>query len=130
MARLRDARTSEVVFEGTPLECVVAAQQLGGAEVAPQLDRGTDDWEPDGELVFDDVGLGFDPDEVMKAAQENVAGLERAATETKGEESKRLARAVADAKAQLRPEAKKVGVAKRALEAARQRSDDAAAAGG
>lgn len=59
MAQLRDIHTSEFVFEGTPEECVLVAEKIGRDEV-----------------LFDDVGLGFDPDAVLKARDENLASVE------------------------------------------------------
>src|SRR5689334_13994550 len=50
MAQLRDVKTSEILFEGTPYEVVLMADKLGRDEV-----------------LFDDVGLGFDPDAVKAA---------------------------------------------------------------
>lgn len=55
MAQLRDIHTSECVFEGTPTECVLLAEKLGRDEV-----------------LFDDVGLGFDPDAVLSAYKDSV----------------------------------------------------------
>lgn len=58
MAQLLDARTSELIAEGTPLEVVLIADELGRDEV-----------------LFDGVGLGFDPTAVTKAEKERLAGL-------------------------------------------------------
>lgn len=62
MAQLRDARTSELIAEGTPTELALLADRLGRDEV-----------------LFDDVGHTFDPDAVLEAHRENIAGLEAAA---------------------------------------------------
>lgn len=48
MAQLRDIRTSEFIFEGTPEECVLLADKIGRDEV-----------------LFDGVGEAFDPDAVL-----------------------------------------------------------------
>jgi len=58
MAQLRDNQTSQVLYEGTPLECVAIARQLGTDKV-----------------LFDDVGMGFDADAVWQAHIENQDGL-------------------------------------------------------
>lgn len=75
MAQLRDKITSEHVFTGTPLECAAIAKELP-------------------EVIFDDVGGGFDPTATTKAHDENVAGLTSAAAAATGEEKKRLDDAV------------------------------------
>lgn len=131
MAKLRDAHTSEIVFEGSPLECVVHARELGGATLAPELEPGAD-WECPTELIYDDVGLGFDPDLVLQAAQENASGLAGAARDQKldKDERKRLAAAARDAEDALKPDATALGDANAALEEARQRQDRALAAEG
>jgi hypothetical protein len=129
MAQLRDAKTSEVVFEGTPLDCVVAAEQLGGATVPPQLGPG-EEWECPTELLYDDVGPHFDPDAVRKAAEENAIGLEGAAAEAKGNEAKRLGKAAEQAREALEPDTAAVRDASAAIEAARTAQEDALAAGG
>lgn len=48
MAQLRDKQTSECIAEGTPLEIVLLADKIGRDE-----------------FIFDDVGEGFDPEEVL-----------------------------------------------------------------
>jgi hypothetical protein len=58
MAQLRDAHTSELIAEGTPLEVALIA-------------AGLDD---DG-LLFDDVGHGFDPRTTIDAHNVRVEGL-------------------------------------------------------
>ena len=63
MAQVRDSRTSELIFEGTPLECVRVADDIGRDE-----------------CLFDDVGLQFDPDAVLKSAREEREGLAAAST--------------------------------------------------
>jgi hypothetical protein len=65
MAQLRDAHSSELLFVGTPIEVVALAEKLGRDEV-----------------VFDDVGLEFDPDAVLKAHEARLAGLEAAAKDS------------------------------------------------
>lgn len=62
MAQLRDKETSELVFEGTPLECAALADEIGAKEV-----------------LFDDVGPNFDPKATLKAHDDNVKGLEAVA---------------------------------------------------
>lgn len=73
MATLRDAQTSECIASGTPLEMVALADELGAAEV-----------------LFDDVGLSFDPPAVLTAHTENVKGLKAAATAASGDEKTSL----------------------------------------
>lgn len=65
MAQIRDAVTSEFLFEGTPLECATIAKEIGFSKV-----------------LFDDVGEKFDPNAVLKRHEENVAGLKSASTAT------------------------------------------------
>lgn len=55
MALLRDKVTSAPLFEGSPLEAALAAEKVGRSEV-----------------LFDDVGLEFDPDAVLAAHQAEV----------------------------------------------------------
>lgn len=55
MAQLRDAKTSELLLEGTPEQVVLAAEERGR-----------------GNVLFDDVGLGFDPDAVLRARAERL----------------------------------------------------------
>lgn len=62
MAQLRDARTSEILHEGTPLEVALLAEKIGRDEV-----------------LFDDVGEGFDPDAVLEVHTSQVEGHERVA---------------------------------------------------
>lgn len=59
MAQLRDVKTSECVFEGTPYEVALMAEKVGKKEV-----------------IFDDVGLGFDPQSVIDAERERLAAFE------------------------------------------------------
>lgn len=58
MAQLRDIQTSQILHEGTPLECVAIALQLGVENI-----------------LFDDVGLDFNHDAVWQATQEQQAAL-------------------------------------------------------
>ena len=80
MAQLRDAQTSEILAEGSPTEVVLIADQLGRAEV-----------------LFDDVGQGFDPDAVLAAHNEQLAAMNAVAANVDEEESvrTRAAQAVA-----------------------------------
>ncbi len=57
MSQLRDMQTSELIAEGTPLEIVLVAQRLGP-----------------GEVLYDDVGLAFDPAAVLAIYQQSVDG--------------------------------------------------------
>jgi hypothetical protein len=59
MAQLRDVKTSEVLHEGTPLEVVLIADEIGRDEI-----------------LFDDVGEGFSPDAVSATQTETIAALE------------------------------------------------------
>jgi hypothetical protein len=56
MAVLRDKVTSAPLFEGSAVEAVLVADQLGRDEV-----------------IFDDVGAEFDPDAVITAHDENIS---------------------------------------------------------
>lgn len=104
MAQLRDAKTSELILEGTPLELALAANELGRDEV-----------------LFDDVGDHFDPDAVVAAARERADGLATAAKVAKGDERKRLDEAAKAAKAELVADGTKLGTATKDLERARKR---------
>lgn len=131
MAQLRCINTSDVVFEGTPLECVLAAQKLGGAIVLEAVKPGTKEIDTQGaELAYDDVGLGFDPDTVLNAAEENAAGLEGAAAEAKGNAAKSLGAHAKRAREALSVDTKALSDARRTLEAVRVRQDKALRAGG
>ena len=104
MAQLRDAQTSELIAEGPPLELVLLAGELGRDEV-----------------LFDDVGEAFDPDEVLAAARENEEGLKRAAAAARGEERESLAEAHASARADLAIAGDRVDEVERGLDQARAR---------
>lgn len=71
MAHLRDAKTSELIAEGTPLELVHLADELGKRAIV--VGPG-EDLPADAELIYDDVGAGFDPDAVRNAHAENLEG--------------------------------------------------------
>lgn len=131
MARLRDARTSEIVFEGTPLECVVLAGKMGGATVAPELKAG-EEWKCPTELIYDDVGMGFDPDAVLAGAEESATGLEAAAADLAydDDERERLAEHAEAAAAALDTDDSTVREASAAVDAARAAQDRALANGG
>lgn len=76
MAQLRDAHTSELIAEGTPNELVTIADELGlnaGTVGIGETADGLD-------AIYDDVGLGFDPDAVRQARDENIDGLKTASS--------------------------------------------------
>lgn len=73
MAQLRDARTSELVAEGTPLELLTIADTLGRRAIVPQPGEELPD---DVDLIFDGVGLGFDPATIRDSHASQVDGLE------------------------------------------------------
>lgn len=76
MAQLRDAHTSELVAEGSPLELVLVARELDRRAIVPKPGEDL----PDGvELLYDGVGLGFDPDAALEDHDTNVARLEEIA---------------------------------------------------
>lgn len=116
MAHLRDAKTGELIAEGTPLEVVLVADKLGlKAGVV-----GPDELPGELEALYDDVGLGFDPGAVLLQAGENAGGLEAAAKDAKGEERKRLEAAHAAAAGALTADPELVAGAEEALKAARE----------
>lgn len=85
MPQLRDAKTSELLAEGTPLEIVQAADAAGlnaGVVKEPGDVDGLD-------AIYDDVGLEFDPAAVLKAHEENVAGHQAVAKDTKAKKADR-----------------------------------------
>lgn len=76
MPQLRDAHTSELIAEGTPTELVTIADELGLKAGVVGVGE-----TPDGlDAIYDDVGLGFDPDAVRRARDENLASLKAAST--------------------------------------------------
>lgn len=109
MAQLRDAQTSEILAEGSPLEVALIAQTLGRREV-----------------LFDDVGQGFDPDAVIAAHEEHLAALNSVAANDELDEDDR-ARASEAAAAEAALEAAAEAAAPEAqdrLEEARARVKD------
>lgn len=66
MAQLRDKLTSEVVFEGTPLEVSTLANEIGV-----------------GEVLFDDTGHDFDPAACAKSYDDQLKGLDSNSNDTK-----------------------------------------------
>lgn len=76
MAQLRDAHTSELVAEGDPLALVHVARELGKRAVVAQAGEELPD---DAELLYDDVGVGFNPDAVLEANADNLDGLREVA---------------------------------------------------
>jgi hypothetical protein len=50
MAQVRDSQTSELLYDGTPAECVALAAEVGS-------------------VLYDDVGLVFDPAAVEAGAE-------------------------------------------------------------
>lgn len=101
MAQLRDIRTSECVFEGTPEECVFVAEKLGRDEV-----------------LFDDVGLNFDPDAVLTAHADNLTSFE-ALSKSRAEGVTAADRAAAKERAQtLREQHAEAAQQQEAVEAA------------
>lgn len=58
MAQLRDKKTSEVIFEGTPVEVASMAQKVGFDEI-----------------LFDGVSQEFDPSSVLKSFTEETESL-------------------------------------------------------
>lgn len=119
MALLRDARTSAVLAEGTPLTVALAARELGGLAVVV----GLDEHPGDADYIYDDVGLGFDPDAVIAAHEENVAGLEAGAKDADGDEAERLAAAATAAREHHQTAAELAQAATVELEAARKLVD-------
>lgn len=79
MAILRDRLTSAPLFEGSPVEVVLAAEKLGRAEV-----------------LFDDVGLEFNPDAVLQAHQETLEVAEQTVLAPDDDEAKQRAQAALD----------------------------------
>lgn len=69
MAQLRDKLTSALLAEGTPEEMVLLANEIG-------MD----------EILFDDVGLRFDPDAVHASMKERREGLQTSLEQEDDEE--------------------------------------------
>lgn len=119
MAQLRDVHSGELIFEGTPIECVVAASELGGAAVSgstPGMPAGV-------ELMYDDVGLAFDADAVLRAHRENAEGLAGAAAAAPPGSDQRdeLDQAAAAAAADIEPRPEVIDNAAATLERVRAR---------
>lgn len=133
MAQLRDAHTSELIAEGTPNEIVTIADELGlkAGVLGPNdslQDLGLD-------LLFDDVGLGFNADAVRKGRDENLTGLAgaakeaaSAATRAKGKPDAAGLREIADSLAEAAKAAKsEIEGAKPAAQKAKKALDKARA---
>jgi hypothetical protein len=112
MAQLRDAVTSELIAEGTPLEVVVIARQFN----------------PD-DVVFDGVEgehtLGtFDPDAVVQAHDDRIGGLSAAIEGERDPTTKRnLKAALRKAQTAVADAESMAGDARERLETARDRAD-------
>lgn len=104
MAQLRDAQTSEIMFEGTALECVLLADEIGRDEV-----------------LFDDVGIGFDPDAVKKAHVDAIKGLEGVVKNDKGDHVESARESLKTRKAEGSITKKKIDAATKAMKEARAR---------
>lgn len=117
MAQLRDAKTGELVLEGTPLELVVVVRKLGVKGAVPQQGA---ELGGDVEVIYDDVGLGFNPDAVLESAQADADGTAGAAKVAKGDDKKTLTEAAAAKRAALEPDVKRAEEVTKALEAARR----------
>lgn len=132
MAQLRDAHTSELIADGTPAQLVAVADELGVKAVVVGPGATLPD---DAELVYDDVGVHFDPDAVRKSRDENLAGLAAMAKETaslatraKGKPEAKDLRDQADRIAEAHKVAvAEVGVAKSTAEKAKKALDKARA---
>lgn len=127
MAQLRDSRTSELVFEGTPLECVLVAEKMGGASVVGQLKSGTTNHGVTTPLIYDDVSMGFDPQAVLKAAQDSADGLARAASDpqTTKDIIDTIKQAAKDAADDLKVDMSAVSETEAAVASAREAQDKA-----
>lgn len=99
MAQLRDAKTSECLFEGTSLEVAAIAEEFGD------------------DVIFDDVGEKFDPKAVLKASEENLQGLDAVAKDSKEDKTvrDRARDAVKAERAEIEKAKKQVAKVKKAL---------------
>lgn len=107
MAQLRDAQTSEIIAEGTPAALVFLADKLGRDDV-----------------LFDDVGLGFNPDAVRAAHEADAAGLEEVAQSVDASDIdedtwKRARKRAKELRAQTKPPAELVRQVKKVVKSAR-----------
>ena len=91
MAQLRDANTSAHLADGTPEELVLVAEQVG-------RDR----------VLFDGVGEGFNPDAVLQAYRENMAGLQGGYNEEQDSDAKASLKAAVDQAQQVEANAQKI----------------------
>lgn len=120
MAHLRDAKTSELIAEGTPTELVTIAEKLGMKAGVVGIDQTAAQLGLD--LIYDDVGLAFDPKAVLAQRDEQLDALKTAsgATVTKDPEMRKTI--VASYKAAVAEKADAMAAAataKKALDAAR-----------
>ena len=108
MAQLRDAHTSEIAVEGSAEHVALAAEQFAA-----------------GEVIFDDVGEGFDAAVVVAAYRDRVSGLDAAATDAEGDDATRLRAAHEQAVAvEIEQVPPLVAQAEQAIREARARQDD------
>lgn len=112
MAQLRDAQTSEIIAEGTPAALVFLADKLGRDDV-----------------LFDGVGLTFDPDALLAAHEAEAAGLEEVAqsadaSEVDEETWKAARKRAKELRAQSKPKAEVVREVKRVVKSARDADGD------
>jgi hypothetical protein len=112
VAQLRCAQTGELLAEGTPLEIVTAAAKF-----------------PDDEVMYDDVGAGFDPDAVRKARADEIAGLQAALDELPAKPSAadrdRVAELRDGLKATIAERQERIEAGKELVPDARQRMEEA-----
>lgn len=108
MAQLRDAQTSELIMEGTPLEVAVCAQGFDDADI-----------------LFDGVGGQFDAKAHIKARNDDLKGMRAALADpatTDQELRDRLQAAIDERQARIDRGRNAVAEARRAAQAARDRS--------
>jgi hypothetical protein len=101
MAQLRDAQTSQYMADGSPDEMVLLAEEIGRAEV-----------------LFDGVGLAFDPAATLASHRDRVIASKRPTDGLAAEEKEQVAKDAADLAA-LAPSAKRVDDAGAAMRGAR-----------
>jgi hypothetical protein len=123
MPQLRCAQTSEIIAEGTPLEIATAAEALDPADV-----------------LFDDVPPGFDPAAVRKFHAGVIDGLKRSLDELPSRATRdldadtlkarrdTLKATLGERQDRIDAGKKKVAAARRAMNEARKRRDERAAA--
>jgi hypothetical protein len=108
MAQLRDARTSEIIAISEPAALVLLADELGRENI-----------------LFDDVGVEFDPDAVLEAHNANLESMSKLArSQAKGvtADDRKIAKEHVERLESLGSLAKRADDAKKIIDSAQDRN--------